>query len=1845
MKKVTQRFLMLFVALLVSAASFAQPTELFFSEYVEGSSNNKALEIYNGTNAPIVLRTGGVDNYFMIKISNQDGTKNWTDGDITLFEDGHTVSSGDVFVVYNSSSDAGIVSVGDFANNGITGFNGNDPVALVKDVNNNGTYEDGTDVIVDAIGDMTAGMWGENTTFVKKSTIDAGNSTFTLAEWDESPQNTWTNLGTHTCDSYVTPSTCEAPTDFVTSNETDSTVVLMWTSTATLWNIEYGEVGFTQGTGTTVSGVNANPYVLNGLTAETDYDVYIQTDCGTKDVSNWSDVITFTTEASPTPPVTFPYFEDFNGVTTPDVPAGYLVENTNNDTREWITYESGSNTQMRIEYNGSLAMDDWFFTPAMPFDANETYQLKFTYKAQSSTYAEKLAVSLCTAQDGATATVELFSNDNIINIGYVTAVVDIPASTAGPLYLGFHGFSDVDQYFLFVDDILVRVLPTVPIFTAPTEVAFGETEMSVEKSETITISNNGIGTIDIAADAIGISGTDLAMFDWTTDATFPVSLAEDESFDITVKYLPTALVAHTASLDILANAKVNHAIALSGIGMDYTMTIPHTENFDAVEIPALPGGWRGLVSSTSDYAKVQTIATSGASSSPNVGRLYNYGDDAADLILVSNAIPTSKTVLNTLQVLFTAKGGAGSSIIVGTMSDCDDIATFSAFETVTLTTTMTNYAIDFTSYTGTDTRVAFKHGLGGTYREIIIDDVVFRLLPTTPIFGINPVSHDFGEVVIPSTASKDFVITNTGTDGLTITAASDVVISGANDTEFAITDDNTYPISLDNGATATYTVVYTPTSAGAKVASLDINTAAKGLHSAALTATAIDPTIIPEHLEDFEDGYPAGYWTESQGYLSSPNTTMTTTYSQWIEDGFGNVGTTGAARINIYGSTRREWAITPPINLGDGSTEYQLEFDLALTENSGTTAVTLNDDDKFAVVISTDNGITWSSDNVLQEWNSTTPISNTGDHVIIDLSTHTGSIMLGFYVESTVSGGDLNLYFDNFAINVAPDCQVPTQVIFSNWDATSVQVDFTSAATAWNYEVVATGEVPTGTGTATSDNPLTLNGFDPETTYDLYLQTDCGAGSTSTWAGPFVFTTTATCLVPTDLGATSAATSAELSWTSDAGTWNVQYGEAGFNTNTTGGVTGGTPIVGTTDNPYSLTSLAEMTNYDFYVQADCGNGDLSDWAGPFTFATTCNVPVISTFPWEENFDGVDAPTLPCGIAVTNDNGDTKEWKTIQGYPQSEPNAMEILYNGSLAMDDWFFTPKLVFEAGKTYKLSFSYRARTASFPEKLAVSLCTGQTAATATTELFNNDNIINTTYITETIMITPGVGSFYIGFHGYSDANMFAMYIDDLKIEEAVANDLSVIGIAPVFISNSDPVAPIVTIKNNGSATATGYTLTLISDEGYTGTASGTLPDILSGEEAEITFSDWTPTGVSTATLTATATITDDGNIDDNELAQDVTIFQSIEGIYEQHELASNHGAGVGGADLSELIAGQTSWGSGFQMTIPNSVADDFTVPAGETWTVDGFLFYGYQTGSPVSPSTFTDVIARVYDGDPASGGTVIQDLWTSGDVTLASSSWSGIYRVSNGVLDNTDRPIMRLVCEVTAFELTEGTYWIEWATGGSGTSGPWVPHLQFADGSTTTGNAQSNTSAGWAPITDIEPQGMPFDILGTTATGTSYSITFNVTDENSVAIEGADVTIGTTTLATTASGEVVFENLNAGTYDYTVEMNGYQSASSSVVVVDQNMVEDVTLNLTGINDIFAAQIKLFPNPSNGQFAIQGAENCKVEIYNAVGKMVSNKMLNSNNEFINMNNADGTYIVRIISGDKVAVKRINIVK
>lgn len=110
-----------------------------------------------------------------------------------------------------------------------------------------------------------------------------------------------------------------------------------------------------------------------------------------------------------------------------------------------------------------------------------------------------------------------------------------------------------------------------------------------------------------------------------------------------------------------------------------------------------------------------------------------------------------------------------------------------------------------------------------------------------------------------------------------------------------------------------------------------------------------------------------------------------------------------------------------------------------------------------------------------------------------------------------------------------------------------------------------------------------------------------------------------TCPAPSFLSVTNiTATQADLSWTENgsATNWNIEYGPAGF-------TPGSGTVVAVSTNPYTLTGLSPQTNYDFYVQSDCGGGDLSFWTGPSSFLTLCGT---ASTPFVDNVESHSATT-------------------------------------------------------------------------------------------------------------------------------------------------------------------------------------------------------------------------------------------------------------------------------------------------------------------------------------------------------------------------------------------------------------------------------------------------------------------------------------------------------------------------------------------------------------------------------------------------------------------------------------------
>ena len=117
--------------------------------------------------------------------------------------------------------------------------------------------------------------------------------------------------------------------------------------------------------------------------------------------------------------------------------------------------------------------------------------------------------------------------------------------------------------------------------------------------------------------------------------------------------------------------------------------------------------------------------------------------------------------------------------------------------------------------------------------------------------------------------------------------------------------------------------------------------------------------------------------------------------------------------------------------------------------------------------------------------------------------------------------------------------------------------------------------------------------------------------------------------------------------------------------------------------------------------------------------------------------------------------------------------------------------------------------------------------------------------------------------------------------------------------------------------------------------------------------------------------------------------------------------------------------------------LAEDFTVPTGQTWNLDSVILFSYQTGSPTT-STINFTCLEIRQGSVT--GTVVY-----GDTTtnrLTSTAWTGIYRVDKNTLTGTTRPIMNMKVKITPTKtLTAGTYWMIWGAKGSGAGGVFCP------------------------------------------------------------------------------------------------------------------------------------------------------------------------------------------------------------
>ena len=663
---------------------------------------------------------------------------------------------------------------------------------------------------------------------------------------------------------------------------------------------------------------------------------------------------------------------------------------------------------------------------------------------------------------------------------------------------------------------------------------------------------------------------------------------------------------------------------------DVISAVGYSENFDSYTTGnnVLPICWSYInTTTTSYYQAYPKIYNYSANSPSNCLYFYSYYSSSYDP-QPQYAILPEMSDLTGKRITLQARGyNTSSTFRVGTMSDPTDASSFTEVTNTdnpaAMTTSYQEYFFDIPSTT--DRYVAIMIEAANSTRTTIgvyIDDIVFSVSPSCykPTEAHADV-QDANNATISWTPDSR----NTAGGSYSILDAELNVVPGAEQltgTSFTLTGlteshDYTYYVqtncfnteeNVDN-VEVTFT---TPADCGAPILAADAFTNVSA-HQATVSWTGYTSNLeyvvsyrsaayLDGITEEFATSIPEG-WTMYTGLLVDNTATLSEATYGW-SFGSGNGVFDNHARVNIYSNNQR-WLVTPAITIPNNAV---LDFDMALTNYNGNLSApaTTGTDDKFIVLISTDNMSTWTT---LREWNNSgsayvyneIAYSATGENVNIDLSSYAGqSAYIAFYGESTQSNADNNLHIDNVAIGAA---------------------------------------IPAGAWQTVTPNPTTasttLTGLTADTPYEVKVKGICNGGNESEESDIQSFKTTIACPAPTNLASANVtAHTADLTWNvngSVATSWvlTVNGGDIEINSSAVT-ITNGVAS-------YTLTGLDGETEYTVSVVANCGTDDgtsLPSNEVSFTTQISCYTPTLltvtdsttstMTLSWTNGSEGQDA---------------------------------------------------------------------------------------------------------------------------------------------------------------------------------------------------------------------------------------------------------------------------------------------------------------------------------------------------------------------------------------------------------------------------------------------------------------------------------------------------------------------------------------------------------------------------------------------------------------------------------------------
>ena len=558
--------------------------------------------------------------------------------------------------------------------------------------------------------------------------------------------------------------TCSEPMNVTASNPTTTSIDLSWTEmgSASAWEIEYGPAGFTHGNGTTVT-VTSKPYTVTGLSHSTAYDFYVRANCGSGNISLWSDKTQATTAMAP---VGLPYTADFtnandrwvlnNGtcpnywikgtvdsegalfVTTDGTTPGYnIISNSIVSAQKLFTV--GTYDSITISFDVMVAGEEsfdylkMFLAPAsMQYPASTTEPTSGSYGYYLyNTYAYNFYTNGYVTNSDFKYTLSNLSNT-------IHVVAKMPNPNASPT-----SSSTAQLVFAWKNDNGVGIQPPaiiknlkveyIPECLKPTNLA-----STAITTNSVTLAWTEVGDATSWVVTYGHTGftpgTSAAMTETVhTNSCTITGLTPATQYDF---YVQPDCDGNKISDVLTVTTECGKITAL-----------PFMENFDAhagstgtsVYVNNLPYCWSNINtgSTYSGYPIIYTSATYAASGN-NSMRFYTYSTSTySDQIAILPQIDVNTIPMNTLQLSFDAREHSTSypfSLVIGVMTDPTDVSTFVPVQTITTqSTTYANFEVPFTQYTGTGSYIALKAPKPASgYNYGYVDNIMVEIAPLCP---------------------------------------------------------------------------------------------------------------------------------------------------------------------------------------------------------------------------------------------------------------------------------------------------------------------------------------------------------------------------------------------------------------------------------------------------------------------------------------------------------------------------------------------------------------------------------------------------------------------------------------------------------------------------------------------------------------------------------------------------------------------------------------------------------------------------------------------------------------------------------------------------------------------------------------------------------------------------------------------------------------------------------------------------------------------------------------------------------------------------------------------------------